>query len=43
MQGNASLNSVDVEPPMAAQKQRIMTTSQAQLMIITKRQFFMKA
>ncbi len=38
---NANVNSV--EPPLAPQKQRIMTTSQTQLMITTKRQFFMKA
>jgi hypothetical protein len=41
MQGNANGNSV--EPPLASQKQRIITTSQMQLMITTKRQFFIKA
>ncbi len=41
MQGNVNVNSV--EPPLAPRKQRIMTTSQMQPMITTKRQFFMKA
>jgi hypothetical protein len=41
MQENANVN--NVEPPLAPQKQRIMTTSQTQLMITTERQFFMKA
>ncbi len=41
MQGDANVNSV--EPPLAPRKQRIKTTSQTQLMITTKRQFFMKA
>ncbi len=41
MHRNANVNSV--EQPLAPWKQRIMTTSQMQLMITTKRQFFMKA
>jgi hypothetical protein len=41
MQGNANVNSV--EPPLAPQKQRTMTTSQSSLMITTEKQFFMKA
>jgi hypothetical protein len=41
MQENANVNSV--EPPMALQKQRIITTSQTRLMTTTERQFFMKA
>jgi hypothetical protein len=41
MQENTNVNSV--EPPLASQKQSIMTTSQMQRMITTKRQFFMKA
>ncbi len=41
MQGNANVNSV--KPPLAPQKQGIKTTSQTQLMITTKRQYFMKA
>jgi hypothetical protein len=41
MQGNANDNSVG--PPLAPQKQYMMTTSQTRLMITTKRQFFMKA
>jgi hypothetical protein len=40
MQGNANVNSVEL--PVAPRKQRIMTTSQMQLMVTTKRQFFMK-
>jgi hypothetical protein len=41
MLGNANVNSV--EPPLAPQKQKIMTTSQMGLIITTERQFFMKA
>ncbi len=41
MQGNANVNSD--EPPLAPQKQGIMTTSPTQLMITTEWQFFMKA
>jgi hypothetical protein len=41
MKGHANINSV--EPPLTPQKQRIMTTSQMQLMITTERQFFMIA